>query len=499
MHQLPNNDFDQFMKGKLEDASVEAPAFLWNKIEQKLPPVVPWYSKYKYLLVLLCLGFSSGSSIFMYKHFYLNDKKSSAIALNKRLLKDEVTTSNNVTKKLSSAQEKNNGTTRDNVNSTASVASFYNNSSKSTTLNNTANEFAKKEERLKRFEVKSDTEKVIKNNSSLAIISKKAKKKKQPSYYGSSIATIDEDINNKNPVALKDDDASNSLTNNLEQQYDVTDPIVDPLRYDDAAFLTASIIPVKTNVSALSSREALRAVIEKDKLESLDLASQAAGVSDLNPNREKMLKNLKQFAGYSINKGFHVGAFIMINNVWLTKKQFSTDENTKSIKHKVQFGKAYGVNIGYDFTDRLGVELEWQISEQGQKYEVGLYNDNDKHSKDIRLIYTKFPVLLKYKQTFINHYNSKPIAVSFVVGPQFNFLLKQQVSLDGLAVKTPQYNKFEFGVLGGFDFDLYMMRYMYLTIGGRTGFGTSFKPGQPMSFQLGLTTQLNFRYAKKLK
>jgi hypothetical protein len=47
----------------------------------------------------------------------------------------------------------------------------------------------------------------------------------------------------------------------------------------------------------------------------------------------------------------------------LNNKDFSADENTTSIKPKVQFGKAYGINIGYDYSDRWEIQMEWQISE----------------------------------------------------------------------------------------------------------------------------------------
>ena len=543
------------MKGKLEDASVEAPAFLWNKIEQKLPPVTPWYSKYKYLILLLGLGFTSSSSIFIYKQFFLTHKKSNNIALNKRMLKDENGTtkkSNESTSKtLSEVDNKSNATVVGNsenvskntstnkTQNTASVAAFYTNSSDSnstTTKNVVANNSnpiaqsaAKRDARLKRLEVKLDeSSNTVETTSTFADASssskKSIKKKQKKSGYVSNIATVDDDnviaFNNKDDKSISSKNATkgfdattnnkNSGNNNASPSMalgtyipttdDVTIPIAEPIKNTNEAPLMASLVPVKENITPLSSREALRAMIEKDKLESLDISSQAAGVADLNPNREKILKNLKQFAGYSINKGFHIGAFIAINNVWLNKKQFSADENTTFINPKVQFGKAYGINIGYDYTDRIGIELEWQISEQGQKYNVGLLKDNNKHTKEVNLMYTKFPILFKYKQTFINNYNSKPISVSFLVGPQFAFLIKQNVKLDGVSINNaPQYNKLEFGINGGFDFDLYMMRYMYLTIGARTGFGSSFQKGQPMSFQLGMTTQLNFRYAKKLK
>jgi opacity protein-like surface antigen len=250
----------------------------------------------------------------------------------------------------------------------------------------------------------------------------------------------------------------------------------------------------------IPSREALRSLIEPEKLQQLDISSQAAGITDLNPNKEKLLKNLKQFAGYDINKGFHIGAFISINNVWLNNKDFSADENTTSIKPKVQFGKAYGINIGYDYTDRWGIQLEWQISEQGQKYSMQQQSEEERVTKNINLLYTKFPIMMKYKQTFINNYNSKPIALSFLFGPQFGILIKKQVTMNGVEMQnTPEYNKAEFGLMGGFDFDLFMTRNLAMTIGGRTGFATSFKKGQPMSFQLGVTTQFNFRFPKKIK
>jgi hypothetical protein len=108
--------------------------------------------------------------------------------------------------------------------------------------------------------------------------------------------------------------------------------------------------------------------------------------------------------------------------------------------------------------------------------------------------------MMKYKQTFINNYNSKPIALSFLFGPQFGILIKKQVTMNGVEMQnTPEYNKAEFGLMGGFDFDLFITRNLAMTIGGRTGFASSLKKGQPMSFQLGVTTQFNFRFPKKIK
>lgn len=565
MQQPPNNKFDQQVKNTLENASVEPPAFLWNAIESKLPPNNAWYSKYKYVLLLMLLVFTSASSIYIYKNIFIKTN-SSQIALNKRLLKDEIgknsKTDNSGNKLNSTAQidetnatgSKTGLTSSENKSgkniSKPSVSSFYN-TEKNAAKNEAAlyaeqktEADAKRAARLKRLEVQTSNQQegaishddvaalvpqkntiaaaasagLVKEKGSRKTIKNKPSGNSTPS--GSNLpqeAVVDlpENKNNissktdkydnvgnaadeVNDMAIADNTAESKLAVTVEQ--DITQPISEPIRGAAAEQLTASIVPVKVQQSPISGRDVLRSMIEPEKLEKLDIESQAAGITDLNPNKEKFLKNLKQFAGYDINKGFHIGAFISINNVWLNKKQYSADENTASITPKVQFGKAYGLNIGYDYTDRWGIELESQISEQGQKYKMKELSEEHDCIKDVNLLYLKFPLMIKYKHTFINNYNSKPIALSFLFGPQVGFLLKKDVRMDGNELKnTPEYNKTEFGIAGGFDFDLFMTRNLALTIGGRTGFASSFKKEQPMSFQLGVTTQLNFRFPKKIK
>lgn len=301
---------------------------------------------------------------------------------------------------------------------------------------------------------------------------------------------------NTNSSTSKTTDKANTNTDNPSSAEDLTQPFVEPIRNANEEQLLASIVPVKQLLTPISSKEALRSLIDPSKLDSMDLASNA-GINDLNPNKDKQLKNLKLFTGYNINKGFHIGAFIGINNNWLSNKSYSTTESATSIKPKITFGKAYGLNIGYDFKDHWGIESEIQYIEQGQKYSER--NNFGLSTKSVNLNYVKAPILVKYKHSFINSYNSKPIVFSVLFGPQFSYLFKKEVLLNNQSVPSNSYNKVEGGILAGIDFDLYMTRFMYLTIGARTGFGTSFKKGTPCSYQLGVTTQFNFRIPKKIK
>ncbi|HUM52002.1 MAG TPA: outer membrane beta-barrel protein [Chitinophagales bacterium] len=568
MKQSQNKNFDQFVKGKLENASVEAPAFIWDKIERQLPPVLPWYSKYKYLLLLLLLSFVSATSVVTYK--YIKGDGINTYALNHSSSEQTVDVLNKVSNATSTKQNTNNNDKLDNIQpntlskinnpkntDAASVSAFYqnqksdNSSTKKSKTDVSTTALEKRNKRINRFDTKKNnglnTTNVANSNestntttadysSNIIAVKSTVKSNKLKNNVGNElsennnsqnnfVAGSDNNASKKNPKKINQkksvkettteeatvyipsklttaetDILVNELSTTNENTTDfATDisPIVEPIQVKESEELLVSITPLKLNTTPLKSRDVLRSLIEPNKLETLDFNA-AVGVEDLNPNKEKMMRNLKQFAGYNINQGFHIGAFISINNIWLSNKSFSCSENVSSIKPKIDFGKSYGLNIGYDYNDHWGIELEAQYAEQGQKYSETSVSMNA--IKEINLNYLKFPLMVKYKQSFINNYNSKPIVMSFLFGPQMGFLLKKETLLNKQSIPCNQgYSKVETGLAAGIDFDLYMMRYMYLTIGARTGFGTSFKKGVPVSYQLGITTQFNFRIPKKIK
>ncbi len=493
----------------MEDASIEPSRFLWDRIEKQLPANTKWYSKYKYLLLLLMLSLSSSTSIVIYKNFFLK-KNVSKVAINKRLVKDEIAQRNipalktiNSTAAVINKTSSNSNTV--NFQNQASVASFY--TPQNNTADNVSASIPRRQERLTRYEVNTTVvEKLNKkeqvnilNASSPGLQQTKGTLKDKP--IAGNFSEASEDVVSKVNDALKNNSLSPADENiNTEEitSIDITEPIAQPIKNKETELLTVSLTPVKGQVSPLPSRQVLESLLKPEKLEKLKLESKSGSISNLDPKKAKMLKIKKQFNGYDINKGFHIGGFFNLNNNWLTNKYYTADENTTSIKPQMRIGKAYGINIGYDYTDRWGIELELQLSEQGQKYLVEQLDGS--HSKSVNLMYTKFPLMVKYKHTFINNFNTRPMSVSFLFGPQMSILVKQKILMDGEIVKNaPGYNKTELGLTGGFDYDLFLTRFMCLTVGARAGFGSTLKKGQPMSIQLGMTTQFNFRFPKKLK
>jgi hypothetical protein len=545
-----NNNFDKKVKSMLENSSVEPPAFLWNSIEEKLPISTPWYKKHKYVLFLLFFSLFSTGSLIIYENQFIS-KERNATALNKRMYKDEISfknkkknnfiagkdtfsTSTSLDLATSDLSNESNNSTQSiakNQQKTSTVVSFYESTANATksapksTAQQVAKEQTNKTNRLHKFEVKvnkSDVENEIQPDLT-TVSDEKLTAKKSNKKLATAIVSKNKSISEKNKtidaksksilsvksknkfkqsanttyLAAKNSIKSDTVNKSLRQD-DVTKPISEPIRNVITPNLLVSISPIKMEYSPLNGRSTLRSFVEPAKLEYLAIEDNAIGIDNLSPSMDKMLKNLKQFSGYDINKGIHFGAFILINNVWLSNKKHSMDENTQSIRPMITFGKAYGINIGYDFSDRWGTQIEWQIAEQGQRYKVK--QADQYHTKEINLLYTKFPIVAKYKQTFNNNYNAKPIALSFIFGPQLGVLIKQKYSLAGEPITSmASYSKVEFGMLVGFDFDLFMTRNVAMTIGARSGFMAPTQRNKPMSFQLGITSQFNFRFPKKIK
>ena len=493
--------------------------------------------------------FSTGSLI-IYENQFIS-KERNATALNKRMYKDEISfknkkknnfiagkdtfsTSTSLDLATSDLSNESNNSTQSiakNQQKTSTVVSFYESTANATksapksTAQQVAKEQTNKTNRLHKFEVKvnkSDVENEIQPDLT-TVSDEKLTAKKSNKKLATAIVSKNKSISEKNKtidaksksilsvksknkfkqsanttyLAAKNSIKSDTVNKSLRQD-DVTKPISEPIRNVITPNLLVSISPIKMEYSPLNGRSTLRSFVEPAKLEYLAIEDNAIGIDNLSPSMDKMLKNLKQFSGYDINKGIHFGAFILINNVWLSNKKHSMDENTQSIRPMITFGKAYGINIGYDFSDRWGTQIEWQIAEQGQRYKVK--QADQYHTKEINLLYTKFPIVAKYKQTFNNNYNAKPIALSFIFGPQLGVLIKQKYSLAGEPITSmASYSKVEFGMLVGFDFDLFMTRNVAMTIGARSGFMAPTQRNKPMSFQLGITSQFNFRFPKKIK
>jgi hypothetical protein len=515
---LPNK-LDDILRKKLEDAEVAPPPDLWNKIEAQLPKQASSKNKYKYLLLLLLFISSSTGSVFVYESFLrdniLKFEKSTIERKNLASTEKKDNNSNNIQNKTQLDNQSSAKIISNKTNNNNNQLSVINTKNKNNTQSNELNDkskyiTAKKEKTTNQYKTPQtiSTEKASNSNNNIntEYLASNNKTKKQKGKINNTksdaVATnydsnkTNKQVKNKNTVtennANLDNITQDDVLNSTMQAYE------NNLNKQNAENLIASIdvIPASNiNTPRQTTAEILQSFYpEKDF--SLD---EGAALTEYEKQKEKQLKNLKEFAGVDVTKGFHAGVLLSIHNNWLTSKNSNKESNNNQIKYKVDFGKSFGVNLGYDYTSRWGIQTEIAYNEQGQKY-TEITSNNQKLNKELDLAYLRVPLMVKYKINFINNYNSKPVIVNFLFGPQVNLLLSKKTTInDKKEDFKSAYNKGEFGLYGGVDFDLFMTKNFYMTVGSRLGFGTALKKNTPKSFQIGITTQFNFKKPAKIK
>ncbi|HUC82775.1 MAG TPA: porin family protein [Flavisolibacter sp.] len=143
--------------------------------------------------------------------------------------------------------------------------------------------------------------------------------------------------------------------------------------------------------------------------------------------------------------------------------QNSGDKDNSSVEKKANFNAAFGVGAGYNFNGTSGIGLDVIYSLQGQRYEAGSTEVNQK------LNYIKIPVYYTF-----NTDASKPVSFIAKVGPQLSLLTSAKVSdKDGNEIVSDNKDAYE-----------------NATFGGVIGAGVQFK----LNKSLFLTTNARFDY-----
>jgi hypothetical protein len=86
------NNIDDILRKKLEDAEIAPPADLWNKIEAQLPVQKSIWRKSKYLILLLLVFTSSVGSVLVYENFIRENLISSSNKIAKNKIQNNTNT-----------------------------------------------------------------------------------------------------------------------------------------------------------------------------------------------------------------------------------------------------------------------------------------------------------------------------------------------------------------------------------------------------------------------
>jgi hypothetical protein len=103
-------------------------------------------------------------------------------------------------------------------------------------------------------------------------------------------------------------------------------------------------------------------------------------------------------------------------NSWITNQQ---NYGRPDMDYVATFGGGGNINIGFDFNNHIGLQLQFGYEKLGQKFkDSNVVNDTTySYTRNIKLNYLKLPLLFKYRTS------GEVAKFYFMVGPQFNFLL----------------------------------------------------------------------------
>ncbi len=241
-------------------------------------------------------------------------------------------------------------------------------------------------------------------------------------------------------------------------------------------------------------------------LEDADIEINIDEKSFANSERNEIMSRYNE--KMDITRGFHIGGFTSAHNNWILNpalKETITPNNKKLI-HQLDFGYTYGLAMGYEFSRKWGLQLEWVVnSEQGQRFtKESLYSAASRNSDtDINLTYTYFPVLLKYRNQRMFSLTKQPLVINYIAGIQYGMLKSAEINIENPIVQDDLLQLSSWGFVWGMDYDFYLNKNYFLTFGARTSLSTSsdsrYKPVFPStntsnSLLIGLRASFNYQF-----
>ena len=214
-----------------------------------------------------------------------------------------------------------------------------------------------------------------------------------------------------------------------------------------------------------------------------DLRIQGYPMSSLNPQTPIFSKPDKR-EGHSSERHFfeqsfpdvagaHLGPVMRFNNTWIFNQNTHGEFGKSELAYRPDFGYEYGLHVGLDFNESLGIQMEWiSNSVQGQQYEDNLYSGHT--TREVDLVYTKFPLMLKYKKARLSPRTQNLIVRNYVLGMQYAQLQSANITTNEVSEESLQrFDRNEVSAILGLEYDIFLGKHLFFSIGGRASVGGS--------------------------
>lgn len=200
--------------------------------------------------------------------------------------------------------------------------------------------------------------------------------------------------------------------------------------------------------------------------------------------------------------GFHVGPIVGLNNSWLINKDLDNLRSRERFGYNLKFGFSYGFSAGFDFTPKSGIQIDWIVqSNEGQSFEV--FNETGSFRRNVHLNFLRVPVLYKYRMSRLTPINAAPMVINYIFGIQYGRLNWVNIDPDLDFIKAKDFNEHEWGVVLGLEYDFYVGKNYFVTLGGRGSINTNLNSfpllidsenDRPVNCFIGITSRINFAF-----
>lgn len=213
-----------------------------------------------------------------------------------------------------------------------------------------------------------------------------------------------------------------------------------------------------------------------------DIPTDIMTISAFSPMEDRIAKITGGAANYDFTpqnhhssrlKGLFVGVGAGVHNSWILNKR-AFKANTDVPEYTANYGSSYGVHVGYDFNSRFGVELDWILnSRQGQEFSNIVGQAQPALMSSIQMDYMHLPFLLKYKWSKLSSLTNKPVVMNYGIGVQYSYLKALTTTRTEEFIPVSNIDRsHEIGLALALDYDFYISDKSFITVGGRSSYGT---------------------------
>lgn len=202
-------------------------------------------------------------------------------------------------------------------------------------------------------------------------------------------------------------------------------------------------------------------------------------------------------------EGLTLGVYYNFNNTWIFSP--SALKGEQNLHQQLTFGRAHALSFGYDFNPRFAMSLDWVIkSYQGQVFDYVTHMHL--HAKnDVRLTYTHFPLLFKYKFNSYSALTRQPMVLNCIAGLEYGSLKAAEINVPNRNLQNDILRNHSWGFVLGADYDVYLTDNYYLTFGVRSSLTTGANKGEFIlptnsttnNLLIGGKVGLNYRFVHK--